>query len=155
MLVAVAFAVLAFRPLWLVSRRDTAPQYVHYVRFLQKAEHLPLDGYRDYAELSVNWVTWYTGWLAFAFGVAGIAYLVVRAMRGGAQPELLFVLLFAFTAALYLVKPSIAPDQLWAVRRLLPVVIPGLYAGCSLVLALLAARRQRWGRLVAVAVRLP
>jgi hypothetical protein len=44
------------------------------------------------------------------------------------------------SAALYLTQPNIVPDQIWAMRRFLPVVIPGL------LLATVWIARQLWGR---------
>ncbi len=148
--VCVVMAALASRPLWLIDRNDVGGAYAGYITFLQKARHLPLDGSRGYGELTVAWLTWYIGVPAVVLGTLGLASLVERAART-LQPSLvLSVGMIVLTATLYLVRPSITPDQIWASRRLLPLAFPGVLLGAAIVLSWLLHRSRWLGALAAV-----
>jgi hypothetical protein len=126
---ALAIAVLLLavflvsRPFWYVSHHDLD---IPLVRGLQAAAGNPQDGTRDYGEQTTNWVAWYIGPVMAVAGVAGVALLSPRAAR---QKDLLLVpglLVVVGTCLVFLTRPSIVPDQVWASRRLLPVILPGL-----------------------------
>jgi hypothetical protein len=81
---------------------------------------------RNYKEESVNWVVWYLGPVTPALGLIGLAsagYIVTRRRNMLLLPGLIIVATISF---FYLLKPSIASDQIWASRRLLPVIMPGM-----------------------------
>jgi hypothetical protein len=63
--------------------------------------------------------------------VAGVAVLGVRALRGGTRATLV-VAAGAPVTLLYLARPSVSPDQLWAMRRFLPMTLP-LFAIAAVV----------------------
>lgn len=137
-------AVAASRPLWQVGHTPDAPRsQTDYIAFLQRAGGLAVDGTRSYAEQTLAWLSWYWGPLVVVLGVAGVALAVYRLARGD---RLLVAPLgmFLSTALLYLTVPSIVPDQVWAMRRYLPVVIPGFLVAAAAALSLLA-RRGRVG----------
>jgi hypothetical protein len=137
--------VAASRPLWYVGRIPDAPEaQIHYITFLQKANGLPLDGTRSYAEQTMLWFSWYYGPVTVALGVLGVAFGVHRLLRRGDLRLLAPLAMFLSAALLYVTVPSIVPDQIWAMRRYLPVVIPGLLLAAAVVLGLLA-RRSRAG----------
>jgi hypothetical protein len=92
----------------------------------QAAQGLPVDGTRTYAEESMHWLGWYLGPVVLVLGVIGAALLLRRMVCGQDRRALPFLLVFLVSAALYLWRPSIYPDQIWAIRRFLPIVIPGL-----------------------------
>jgi len=143
--VMVLAAVAASRPLWYVGRIPDAPEpQIHYITFLQKANGLPLDGTRSYAEQTMLWFSWYYGPVTVALGVLGVAFGVHRLLRRGDLRLLAPLAMFLSAALLYVTVPSIVPDQIWAMRRYLPVVIPGLLLAAAAVLGLLA-RRSRTG----------
>lgn len=124
LLVCVAAAVLVSRPLWLTTYNATgvtAPYYAA-IQAAEGAEPSP----RTYTELTTYWITWYVGPLLGLMGVAGLAITAARATKRSGMVLVAFVFVLAITALLYLLKPSVAPDQVWAARRMLPVVIPGL-----------------------------
>lgn len=131
-LVAAGAILLATRPLWYVAHHLGAGGYSTIATF-QKVESLPIDPARSYDEMSVSWVAWYYGWPMVVLGFAGLSYAIYRLVRGRLI-WLPFVVLTLGEAALYLVRPSITPDQIWAMRRFLPVVIPGLLAAAALIL---------------------
>jgi hypothetical protein len=119
---AVAFLVLLSRPWWYEGHGDNIPL----VAGLQGLERSPVDGTRTYAEASFQWVSWYYGWPVILVGLGGLlAWLVVGTRQKSTQLLWLSALLLP-SAALYFTQPSIVPDQIWAMRRFLPVVVPGL-----------------------------
>jgi hypothetical protein len=137
--------VAASRPLWYVGRTpDAPPAQTQYITFLQKANGLPLDGTRSYAEQTMSWFSWYYGPITVALGVLGVAFGVHRLLRRGDLRLLAPLAMFLSAALLYITVPAIVPDQIWAMRRYLPVVIPGLLLAAAVVLGLLA-RRSRAG----------
>ena len=143
--VVVLAAVGASRPLWMVGHTPDAPAaQVNYIAFLQRAEHLPVDGHRSYAEQTVLWLSWYFGPVTVTLGVLGAALLVYRLLRRGELRLVAPLTMFLSAALLYLTIPSIVPDQVWAMRRYLPVVIPWLLCSAAVALAVLA-RRSRLG----------
>jgi Dolichyl-phosphate-mannose-protein mannosyltransferase len=148
--VVVLLAVIAAsRPLWYVGRTPGAPEsQTHYITFLQGANGLPLDGTRSYAEQTMLWFSWYYGPVTVALGVLGVALGVHRLLARGDLRLVAPLTMFLSAALLYVTVPSIVPDQIWALRRYLPVVIPGLLLAAVVVLGLLA-RRSRIGLVVA------
>lgn len=152
---AVAVGVLlAGRPLWWEGRFTDPDSGVAYaVQILQAAAGQPLDARRSYDEQSLAWVSWYLGVLAVALGFAGLAVLARRAVGRRDPAATLLVAVVGVAAVFPLLRVSITPDQIWAVRRLLPATFPGLLVAGACALAALAgpwaARREpvRPGRL--------
>lgn len=92
---------------------------------LQERDALGVDGTRKYAEDTMRWMAWYLGPVTLGAGVAGLAVLSRRAIARGRVELLAFLGLFAAGAALYLWRPAITPDHPWAMRRFLPLAVPG------------------------------
>lgn len=138
--VAVAVGVLlAGRPLWWEGRFTDPDSGVGYaVQVLQAAAGQPLDARRSYDEQSLAWVSWYLGVLAVALGFAGLAVLARRAVGRRDPAATLLVAVVGVAAVFPLVRVSITPDQIWAVRRLLPATFPGLLVAGACALAALA-----------------
>ena len=147
-LVPVAALVgLAVRPSVQVTRGATDPYYIHYIASLQHLAKLAVDGRQQYSEQTLNWVIWYLGVPAVLLACGGAALLgrrCVRALlqwRGAAAAARAWglpLLIFGWSTATVLWDPAIYPDQPWASRRLVPVVLPGL-----ICLALWACSRVR------------
>ncbi|MQY07167.1 hypothetical protein [Actinomadura macrotermitis] len=135
LLVMAAFAV---RPYVQTVRRVPANAddklNAHFLQEVQRINHLPLDGTRQYSELSLHWVAWYIGVPALLLAVFGAALLARRLLRGRSPEWLMPYAVIAWTTATTLIRPAITPDHPWATRRLITVVIPGL-----LLMALWAA----------------
>lgn len=115
--------LLASRPLWMI---DHTASLNSVVSGIQKTTGFPVEP-RAYSEYSVQWLEWYLGPFILLLALVGLA--VVTAKVASSKKYLLlvpFVLVFAGTAIVYLLEPSITPDQIWAMRRYLPIVIPGL-----------------------------
>jgi hypothetical protein len=96
------------------------------------------------------WLSWYWGPVTVALGVLGVAAGVYRLLRRGDLWLVAPLGMFLPAALLYLSVPA-TPDQINAMRRLLPVVVPGLLVAAAVVLGLLA-RRSRAALAVAVAL---
>ncbi|WP_214320941.1 hypothetical protein [Nonomuraea sediminis] len=132
-LVVLVMAGLAVRP-WVqtVRRVPTNPDDQRTFSFIadtQRILRLPIDGTRLYSEYSLHWVIWYVGVPVVVLATLAAAVLVRRLLRGGASFEWLLPLaVIGWTTVTTLLRPEITPDQPWASRRLVPVVVPGLIA---------------------------
>ena len=131
-----------------------------YVAALQRISQLPVDPRRLYVEDSLYWVVWYLGLPALLLGVAGLALLTRRCLRalitwqdptGMARAWALPLMIIGWGAVAVLWLPHTMPDQPWASRQLVPVLLPGLIVAAIWVCALLAVRaRQRGAGVVAI-----
>ncbi len=115
-----------------------------YIGAMQAAEGQPVDPARRYDERSLGWVAWYVGPLTVALGITGGALVVHRSIARGITPANLSWLVLGGGTVLYLWRPGITPDQIWATRRFVPAVLPLLVtlAAVSVVAAVELTRRQ-------------
>jgi hypothetical protein len=124
------------RPLWLEqhAKRDST-----YIANLQSTRGVTVEAARSYGERSVSWLAWYFGWPTVVLGLLGVALLTWAAVRGRWEwaGPLAVVLVYA---ALFLWRPSVVPVQIWAMRRYVAIVIPGLLVGAAFALAWLSGR---------------
>jgi hypothetical protein len=159
-----AAAVVGFLVRPYVQTVRSAPGVVvfHFIARLQRAQGLPVDPSRTYAEATLYWVIWYIGLPAVLLGGFGLALLArqcVRALLTRTDPSgswrnwALPLGITCVGSAALLWDPDILPDQPWASRRLVVVVLPGL-VGCALWAAawLTGHARQRGARPVTAAV---
>lgn len=151
--VVLAFAVLATRPWWMTAHGSPAgsPTAVA-VAVQQAAQGLPVDGTRTYGEQTVTWLAWYVGWPTVVAAVAGGVLLVRRVARRREVAGAVLAGMAVAGSALYLLEPAITPDQVWAVRRLLPVALPTVVLLAVLAMATAWARRRWPWRLLAAAL---
>lgn len=70
--------------------------------------------------------TWYLGMVFCVLAVFGLFVMIRRATVAAEHTLLVFLLAFTPVALLYLYNPAITPDHIWASRRLLPVILPGI-----------------------------
>lgn len=103
------FVVLASRPLWFTGLSDHTN---------------PLSP-RTFSEQTINWIIWYVGPIIMIAGVIGLTIAITRILRGKNNLLMPFIAILSVSSLLYLLNPNITGDQVWATRRLLPVVIPG------------------------------
>ena len=82
---------------------------------------------------SLRWFVDWFGISAVVLGVLGLLTMGRRALRGDVAATVV-VVVAAPLAILYLWKPSVSPDQPWAMRRFLPIVIPGLLIAVAFAL---------------------
>jgi hypothetical protein len=150
-LCVVAAVGFTIRPLVQTVRGDTDPGTIAYVAALQRALRLPVDPTRLYSEHSLYWVIWYIGLPAVLLGWFGIALLARRCLRAlltwrdpGATARVwaLPLMIIGWGVGSVLWQPGTAPDQPWASRRLVPVVLPGLILCAIWVSSWLAARAR-------------
>jgi 4-amino-4-deoxy-L-arabinose transferase-like glycosyltransferase len=140
-------AALVTRPLWYVAHHDALDSGVaQAVAQMQRAEGLRLQPTRSYDEMTVTWLSWYYGWLTVALSFAGLALVAYRAVRRHDPRLVVFLTVVATPSVLYLWRISITPDQIWAMRRLLPVTIPGLAIAATQVVASISRWRGGPGR---------
>lgn len=139
LVVAVGAAVLLFTataPLWLQGTHFDQPgsPYAASVANLQETLGLPVDGTRSYDEYALTSVTWYHGWVAAVLGFVGLTGMAVAGLARRAEllvvPAVLLPLLTLLTVDL-----GITPDQVWASRRMVMVVIPLLLLAAAWALA--------------------
>jgi hypothetical protein len=147
-LAAVAFLVLLSRPWWYVGHGDTIPL----VAGLQAAERSPVDATRTYAEHTLQWVSWYHGWPVVLLGIGGLIAWVVLGSRARSGHLLWLAALLLPSAAVYFTGPNIVPDQIWAMRRFIPVIVPGLLLATTWVACRLAGWRRPVGGILAAAL---
>jgi hypothetical protein len=128
-------AWLAVRPYMQKVRGGLSPAAADYVAHLQRIVGLPADPTRLYSEDSLYWVIWYVGIAAVLLGGFGAAILIRRCLRdllswrdtsGTRLNWALPLAVVLVGSAAVLGQPFTVPDQPWASRRLVPVVIPGL-----------------------------
>lgn len=123
-LLVVLWGGLATRPWWLVAR-DQAPNPT--VATLQAAAGVPVDPRQSYAQDTLIWLSWYYGVVPVAAGLLVLAAWLMLGLRRPRHTQVACLLLLLLPSTLlYLWSPLISPDQVWAVRRFLPVVVPGL-----------------------------
>jgi hypothetical protein len=148
-LVAVAAVALASRPLWMQRNLiEPGSGQAWFIAAAQKAAGDPVDGTRSYDEMTVTWLGWYLGPLTLILAVAGTALLLRRSIVGWRPEVLVFLATLGIPALLYLIRPAITPDHIWAMRRFLPAVIPAalVLAGWTLP-RIHRAARTRWQRI--------
>jgi hypothetical protein len=151
-LIVVLAVVGATRPFWLVSHHFVRADFTIAEEILQKAKHIKVDGTRDYAENSMTWIGWYYGVFVVIAGVLGAAWLVLRFGRTGKPALVAFLLVFLSSAVLFLYYPNIAPDQIWVMRRYLPIVIPGFVIAAAYAGHQLGVRGRAYQAVAAVLV---
>ena len=139
----------ALRPLVQTVRRPPATpddeMNVGFIETVQRIQHLPLDGTRQYSELSLYWVSWYIGVPALLFATLGAALLVRRLLHGRSTEWALPYAMIVWTTTQVLIRPGITPDHPWASRRLIGLVIPGLLLFTVFAAAWAVRRVRRLG----------
>jgi len=150
-LVVLALAGLLIRPYLQTVREPASRASAVYVGNLQIAENLKFDPGRLYAEDTLYWVIWYVGFPAVLLGGFGLALLMRRCVRalltwqdpaGAVRIWLLPVMIICCGSAAVLWQPHTVPDQPWASRRLVPLVLPGLIV-CAIWAAAWLRERAR------------
>ena len=153
--VAAAGAVLLVAGVagWLAARpyleaEQGSGDVVKLVESLQRAQVLPVDPDRSYAEQSVRWASWFVGWPVLVLAAVAAAVLSWRAVRGSGDPRWALALWVPAASALAVLwRPGITPDHPWADRRLVPTVLPVvLLLALWAVATTAAAVRRRGGR---------
>jgi hypothetical protein len=149
-LVAAAGIGLAIRPYLQKVHGPASP----YVAALQRLEGLPVDAGRVYSESSLYWVIWYLGLPALLLGLIGLAMVTRTCLRalitwrdptGVARSWVVPASIVGWGLFAVLWQPGTVPDQPWASRQLVPVVLPGLIVLAVWVAAWLIGRAHARG----------
>jgi hypothetical protein len=148
--------LLASRPLWMTSH---AGKDLFIVPIAQRAQGLPIDGSRQYAENTLGWMSWWVGptAVAVAFVVSAVLArrLVAAVQAGGPLPPWTAPFLIGLgSSVLVWLRPAVSPDHPWADRRLtlaLPFVIVCTVAAIAWSSGRLRARSRILARGVALA----
>jgi hypothetical protein len=146
--VSALLLVLASRPLWTTVHRGTATDVDKFtnsvVKAFQQIQGLPVDPTRTYAEHTITWLSYYLTWPVVILAIAGFGLATTAALRS--RPAWgLFVIGCLMPTILYLLKPEIVPDHIWAIRRFESVAIPAFALAAALAarrLVSLAKRRS-------------
>lgn len=145
-LVPAVFAFLASRPLWMTGH---GPMTLYLIQ-VQREAHVGVDATRSYNEQTVTWQALYFGPLTVLFAVGGYVLLLRRWLRERDWSQLGLLTMGLSMSALYLWTSQITPDQPWAARRYVPVVMPALLIAAAVAIAWIRPRWGRWGRRAAV-----
>jgi hypothetical protein len=159
-LAAAALIGFAVRPYFQTVRGHANAAVLDYIGMLQRAQHLPIDPARQYAEDTLYWVIWYIGAPTVLLGGFGVALLSRRCLRalltrrdpsGAWRNWALPLSVMGAGSAAVLWRPDIVADQPWASRRLITVVIPGMIICATWASAWLAGRARERGARAATA----
>ena len=132
---------------------------IYAIGSLQEAAGVAVEPLRTYAELSVRWLFWYLGIPLVMVGLVALVVHTRRLLLSRVFSFGPFVTIAAISTMLYIYRPSINPDHIWAMRRFLPLVIPALAILAIHLWEEVRARLGRWSGvgtlLVAVAFVIP
>lgn len=141
---ALALVLVASTVLLLVYAAWIRP-HIEPFALIDRAGHA-LHGTRDYRERSLPNLAAYLSWPVVLAAAAGTAIALARIWLGRASAALMLAVLALVPPALVLLaNPRISPDHFWAVRRFVPLVIPGfiLIAGYGIQALLVRFGRNR------------
>jgi hypothetical protein len=106
-------------------------------------------GGRSDPSRSLLWLGAYCSWPVLVFAVAGTWVL----WRDGDETARLAIILSGMALLIFTINPRVAGFHPWAIRRFVPVVIPGLIVGAAVAVAAVA-ERARGRRALAAALTL-
>lgn len=138
-LIVAGFAFLASRPLWMTTRGFDNSS----IADLQRRAGEVVDGARTYNEQTVHWLAQYFGWPLVLLGVVGYVLLLRRSLRTGSLATIGTITVGLAMSLLYLWKSQVTPDQPWAMRRYVPVVLPVMVIAAAYTLCVLL-RQRAW-----------
>jgi hypothetical protein len=153
-LVLAVLGGLAVRPYLQTVHGPSTGSVASYVASLQRMQNLPVSPGRLYAEDTLYWVIWYIGLPALLLGWFGAAVLLQRGLRAAftwrdpsatARMWVLPLTIIFWGSAVVFWQPATVPDQPWASRRLVPLVIPGLILCATWASATLRQRARARG----------
>jgi hypothetical protein len=113
-----------YLPRWLRTFVAILP-FVVLAGFAARSHFQPNYVKDQYVQLTLHWVYWYLGGPAIALAAIGAAVLGYGCLRGRWPSWALPLMMFCWSIVLFLYRPGITPDQPWASRRLVPMVLPG------------------------------
>ncbi len=142
--ILIVAALLASRQWWYVARGEESRPLVGGLQVA--AGNLP-DPTRTYAEATASWFVWYLGIFIVVLGVLGLATLARLAIENKQYKTAPMLAVFVITTSGYMLFPSIVPDQIWAIRRFLPVTLPLLVVLATYFMQQLSNKSQTLSRI--------
>lgn len=124
-LVIVGFLLLMARPLAVKSIFARTTNAVGATNVIQSQEGRVLEP-RTYAEGTMDWISWYIGLPMLTLGIVGLSIAAYRTMKDKQLLLMPGLLVVGLTSLMYILNPRITPDHIWAARRFVPVILPGL-----------------------------
>jgi len=123
-IVLISSIFLLSRPFWQTVYTAEQNPVVANIQMQNGAEVEP----RAYSEQSLNWIWWYVGPVTSVFALGGLLLITHRTVIDPRKyiKHISFIMVFGLTFIIYTLKPTITPDQVWATRRFLPIVFPGV-----------------------------
>jgi hypothetical protein len=118
--ISLVFVLLATRPLWQETRGSCREALANQ----QQVNGIAVDCTRTYNEQTLHWHALYFGWPTIVLAFAGYAVLVEQFVRRRNYALVGALAVGLSMSVLYLYNSEVAPDQPWAMRRYVPVVIP-------------------------------
>jgi hypothetical protein len=106
----------------------------------------------DLGERVILWPVWYLGALLCFFGLIGLFIMSNRLWNDESLLLIPFFLSFLSVATLYFFSPSITRDHIWASRRILPLIMPGIVFLAAYVLNLKTFRSKGYSLLYYISV---
>ena len=134
--IVVVFLFLASRPLWMKGHGVLTLYLIQ----VQKDSHEAIDGTRTYNELTVSWQALYFGWPTVILAVIGYVLLLRRFLLNRDWAIVGALAMGLILSALYLYSSQITPDQIWASRRYIPVVMPMMLVAATVTIRAVARR---------------
>ncbi len=123
-IIILIFTLLTLRPLF-YKAYASGGHGVGFVNSVQGQLGYQIEA-RKYSENSMEWLAWYIGLPSVMLGILGLAIASSKMMHDKKLFLLPFIGVFGLTALIYIPSPRITADQIWAARRFLPVIMPGL-----------------------------
>jgi hypothetical protein len=133
-------AVLGLLAAWLLRPAVTHElgDSISLIGGLQARSGLAVEPNRTYSEFSFSWLSWYLGPITVTLAIIGVALLVASMWRRIDAVGAFVLSVPGFASVIYLWKPSIIPDQIWAMRRFVPATLPLLVLLAAVAIAALA-----------------
>lgn len=113
---------LTLRPALEEGHGPAAPS----VMSLQIRQGLDPEPTKTYSEWTITWLSWYLGPVLLVAGFLGWGYIAREVTTGRSLRFFDPLIVFSAPTLLYLFRPSINPDQIWAMRRFVHITVPGL-----------------------------
>jgi hypothetical protein len=143
---AALFAFWLSRPWWLIDRHFTPGPFQQAIAALQAQDGLPIDPSRGYSEYSLWWFAWYFGWAFLALAIVGMCIWMFWAISRRNAAHIVMLATAALVSLLYIDEIKITPDQMFAFRRVLPVITPTLVFASVFAIRWLWVSPKRWMR---------
>lgn len=136
-LLGVVFVALVTRPAWQTTHGPCFSDLAN----MQRTSGVAVDCTRTYNEQTLRWQALYFGWPTIALAFAGYLVLVTALVRRRDYRLVGTLAMGLSMSVLYLYNSEVSPDQPWAMRRYVPVVLPLFLIAAGSALRALWRRR--------------